>query len=229
MSTRSVWLAALLASLAVLAFGVSFQVSMSRHWTRVPLPYGLNAPILVMELAKEPWPTAMLEPGGNRAEMTRQQYIDYGYIPSYTALFILVGILQSWSDRRWVGALGPICVVLALVAATYDLAENRAILGVTELRTASAWAEIRPNALIKWAGAFLVVLLQAPFYLTVSMGSFMGRMLARVLGVAALAAGSIGLYSCIIGYERGIGMATLPLLVATLLMPVFFRLGRRSA
>ncbi len=218
MSTRNVWLAAFFASLAVLGFGVSFQVSMAQHWTRVPLPYGVNAPILVMELAKEPWPTAMLEPGENRAEMTRQQYIDYGYIPSYATLFILVGILESWSLRRWIAALGPVCVVLALVAATYDLVENRAILDVTT--TGQGWAKIRPVALVKWDAAFVVVLLQAPFYWTTGG-------LGRVLGVAAFGAGSLGLYSCLTGYEKGIGMATLPLLVATLTMPVYFWMGRR--
>ena len=202
---------------------------MARHWTRVPLPYGVAAPILVMELAKEPWPAAMLEPGENRAEMSRQQYIDYGYILSYTTLFLLVAILQSWSKRGWVAALGPVCAVLALVAATYDLVENRAILGVTEAGSAAAWADIRPNSLVKWGSAFLVLLLQAPFYLTVDMKGLIGRALATVLGLAAAAAGGLGLYSCAIGCEKGIGMATLPLLVATLLMPFFFWLGRLSS
>jgi hypothetical protein len=122
--------------------------------------------------------------------------------------------------------LGAICVVLTLIAVSHDLAENRAILGVTELGDQSAWAQIRPNALIKWGCAFLVILLQSPFYLTVALPGMLARLIARLVGVAAIVAGSVGLYSSITGYERGIGMAILPLLVATLAMPVFFWLGR---
>src|SRR4051794_26118071 len=96
MSVRSVWTLALIASLAVLAFGIAFQVSLGRHWTRVPLPDGIANPVLAMELPKEPWPSHILEPGENRAEMSYVQYVDYGYIPSYTALFVLVAVLQSY-------------------------------------------------------------------------------------------------------------------------------------
>jgi hypothetical protein len=226
MSVRSIWSAAFAASIAVLFFGIWFQVSTARHWTRTPLPYGVNNPGLAIQMAKEPWPSAMLEPGENRAEIARQQYIDYGYIPSYVALFVLVAILQSYSTRRWVWALAPICIVVILIGATYDLLENRAILGVTEHGDISAWAYIRPNSLVKWSCAFLVILFEAPFYLTVDSRSAIARLLARVIGMAAVLAGAVGFFSSITGNERGIGMALLPLLVAMLLMPVFLWIAR---
>ena len=223
------WQAAFVASLAVLAFGIWFQVSMKQHWTGAPLPYGLRNPCLAMQMAKEPWPAEMLDPGQNRAEIARQQHIDYGYIPSYVALFLFVAILQSNSSKRWVAALGPISIVLTLVGATYDLSENRAILAVTELGDASAWMAIRPNSLGKWGCVFLVILLQSLFYFTVPMRGVFARVLARIVGAAALAAGSIGLWNSITGNEMGIAMATLPLLVTVIAMPVFLLLGWRNA
>jgi hypothetical protein len=229
LDARTVWRLALLASLAVLSFGVWFQVSLARHWTRpASLPYGVNNPVLAMQMAKPPWPAEMLAPGGNMVEMTRQQYIDFGYIPSYTALFLCVAILQRRADLRWVRVLAPVCMVLILVAAAYDVAENFAILGVTERHDAAAWASIRPRALVKWTCAFLVILLQSPFYLTARLAGF-GRVLGRILGAAAMAAGLMGVVSSVSGYERGIGMATLPLLAAMLAMPVFFGMGSRGA
>src|ERR1035438_5252373 len=40
---RTVWLLAFIASLAVLSFGVWFQVSLAQNWTRpAMLPYGVN-------------------------------------------------------------------------------------------------------------------------------------------------------------------------------------------
>jgi len=226
---RTIWLAAFFASLAVLFFGVWFQVSLARHWTRpAGLPYGVNNPGLAMQMAKPPWPAAMLAPGQNMAEMTRQQYIDFGYIPSYAALFICIAILQWSSDRRSIAALGPVCVVLIVIAAGYDVAENFAILGVTEQHNPAAWASIRPHSLVKWTCAFLVILLEGPFYLTVPGLPAFARLLARVLGVASIMAGLLGLASALAGYERGIGMAMLPLLAAMLAMPVFLGLGSRG-
>ena len=160
--------------------------------------------------------------------MAHQQYIDFGYIPSYVALFILIAILQWSSDRRWIAALGPVCLVLILIAASYDVAENLAILGVTEQHNWAAWTSIRPHSLVKWACAFLVILLQSPFYLTVRGLSTFARLLARILGVAAILAGLLGFLSSIAGYEKGIGMATLPLLVSMLAMPPFLLLGSRG-
>jgi hypothetical protein len=226
---RSVWLAACLASLAVLFFGVWFQVSLAQHWTRpASLPYGVNNPVLAMQMAKPPWPAAMLAPGQNMAEMTRQQYIDFGYIPSYAALFICIAILQWSSERRSIAALAPVCVVLIVIAAGYDAAENFAILGVTEQHSVAAWASIRPHSLVKWSCAFLVILLEGPFYLTVAGLSPFARLLARGLGIASILAGLLGLASALTGYERGIGLAMLPLLAAMLAMPVFLGLGSRS-
>jgi hypothetical protein len=220
--TRTVWLAGFLASLAVLFFGIWFQVSLAQHWTRpAALPYGVNNPVLAMQMAKEPWPVEMLAPGQNMAEMTRQQYIDFGYIPSYTALFICIAILQWRSDRRWIAALAPVCLVLILVAAGYDVAENLAILGVTEQHNPAAWASIRPHSLVKWACAFLVILFEGPFYLS------MRGLPARVLGVVSILAGLLGLLSSLAGYEKGIGIAMLPLLLAMVLLPRILWLGSR--
>jgi hypothetical protein len=219
---RTVWLLAFLASLAVLLFGIWFQVSLAIHWTRpATLPYGVNNPVLAMQMAKPPWPAEMLAPGQNMAEMTRQQYIDFGYIPSYTALFICIAILQWRSDRRWIAALAPVCVVLILVAAGYDVAENLAILGVTEQHNPAAWPSIRPHSLVKWTCAFLVIVLQSPFYLTVR------SLPARILGVVSILAGLLGLLSSLDGYEKGIGIAMLPLLLAMVLLPRILWLGSR--
>ncbi|HLY19288.1 MAG TPA: hypothetical protein VKR61_18810 [Bryobacteraceae bacterium] len=228
LTNRIVWRIALAASLAVLTFGVWFQVSLSRHWTRpAELPYGVNNPVLAMQLAKPPWPEAIVEPGENMAEMSRQQYIDFGYIPSYAALFLCIGLLQRASERRWISVLGTISMVLILIAACYDVAENFAILGVTREHNPAAWASIRPRALVKWACAFLTILLQAPFYATVKLPTARG-VLAGVLGGAAIAAGLPGFLSSVTGNERGIGLATLPLLVSMLVMPVFLWRGSRA-
>jgi len=228
-SVRTVWRIGFAASLAVLCFGVWFQVSLVQHWTRpATLPYGVNHPVLAMQMAKPPWPVEILTPGQNMAEMTRQQYIDFGYIPSYTALFISIAILQWSSDRRWVATLGPVCIVLVLIAAGFDVAENMAILGVTEQHNPAAWASIRPHSLVKWASVFLAILLESAFYLTVAEVSTFPRVLARILGVASIVAGLLGFLSAVTGNEKGIGMATLPLLVSMLVMPLFLWMGSKA-
>lgn len=230
LSTRTVWRLAFLASVAVLFFGVWFQVSLAQHWTRpATLPYGVNNPVLAMQMAREPWPVEMLAPAGNMAEMTRQQYIDFGYIPSYAALFVCIAILQWRSNSRWVAALGPAAIILILIAAGYDVAENLAILGVTEQHNPAAWASIRPHSLVKWSCVFLVVVLESPFYLTVRGLPAAARLSARVLGAASILAGLHGLVSSLAGYERGIGIAMLPLLLAMLLMPPILWMGSRCA
>jgi hypothetical protein len=229
--TRTVWLLGFIASLAVLFFGVWFQVSLAQHWTRpATLPYGVHNPVLAMQMAKPPWPVEMLTPGQNMAEMTRQQYIDFGYIPSYTLLFICIGILQWRSDHRWIAALGPLCIVLILVAAGFDVAENFAILGVTEQHDPTAWASIRPHSLVKWACAFLVILLQSPFYLSLKEGfASLRGWLAGILASVAFVAGLFGFASSMAGSERGIELATLGLLVSMLIMPPFLWLESRRA
>jgi len=227
--TRTVWLLALLASLAVLFFGVCFQVSLAQHWTRpARLPYGVNNPVLAMQMAKPPWPAEMLAPGRNMAEMTHQQYIDFGYIPSYAALFTCIAILQCSSGRRWIAVLGPASIVLILVAAGFDVAENLAILGVTQRHNPAAWASIRPYSLVKWSCAFGAILFEAPFYLTVEGLPVLARLLARILGAASVMAGLLGLLCSLTGNEKGIGIAMLPLLVAMLVMPPFLWLGSRA-
>ncbi len=226
---RRLWLCAFAASLAVLLIGIWFQVSLAQHWTRpAALPYGVNNPVLALQMAKPPWPAEMLAPAGNMAEMTRQQYIDFGYIPSYAALFICIALLESQSHRRWIAALGLLSIVLILVAAGFDVAENFAILGVTVDHKLAAWAAIRPHSLVKWTCVFLTVLLESPFYFDVRVLTGFARVLAGVLGAAGILAGLLGLYSSIAGYERGIGMAMLPLLVAMLAMPPFLWLGGRG-
>lgn len=226
---RTVWLLGFLASIAVLAFGIWLQVSLAQHWTRpATLPHGINNPVLAMQMAQPPWPVEILAPGQNMAEMTRQQYIDFGYIPSYIALFISIGILQWHSDRRWIAALGLVSMVLILIAAGFDVAENLAILGVTAQHDASAWASIRPHSLVKWDCAFLAILLQSPFYLTVPGLKTLPRLLARLVGVIAILTGLTGFLSSIAGNGKGIGMATLPLLVSMLVMPLFLWLASRG-
>jgi hypothetical protein len=217
--------------LAVLSFGVWFQVSLAQHWTRpATLPYGVHNPVLAMQMAKSPWPVEMLTHGQNMAEMTRQQYIDFGYIPSYTALFLCIAILQCQSNRRWIAALGPVCIILTLVAAGFDVAENFAILGVTEQHDPTAWASIRPHSLVKWACAFLVILLQSPFYLNLKEGfATLRGWLAGILASVALVGGLFGFASSIAGSEGGIEWATLGLLASMLVMPAFLWLESRGS
>jgi hypothetical protein len=225
----TVWRLAFIASLAVLTFAVCFQISMARHWTPVTLTDGLHNPVLAMQMSHPPWPAGMLAPGQNMAEMTLQQYIDFGYIPSYTALFVCIAILQWSSPRRWIAALGAICIVLILLAAAFDVAENLAILAVTQQHSLAAWSSIRPRSVVKWSCAFLVILLESPFYLTVKDGlSTFPRLLARALGATSILAGLIGFLAVIAGKPTGIELATLPLLVSMLVMPPFLWLGSRA-
>lgn len=233
-SLRLAWRLAFIASLAVLLFGVWLNVSMAQHWTPSgKLPHHLRNPVLAMQMAEAPWPVGMLAPGRNMDEMTRQQYIDFGYIPSYALLFICIGMLQWRSDwrpqRRWIARLGPVSILLILVAAGFDVAENFAILGVTEQHNAAAWASIRPHAVVKWACAFLAILLESPFFLAVRdrLASF-PRRLAGILGVATLVGGLFGLVSSIAGSALGIELATYPLLVSMLVMPPFLWLVSRQ-
>ena len=140
----------------------------------------------------------------------------------------MVAILQSSSPRRWVANLWPMCVALIVSAAAYDLAENRAILNVTEQSDATFWPEIRPASLIKWTCVFAVILLETPFYLSIGAPG-LPRILGRVIGFVSIPTAILGLYSSVTGYEVGIERATLPLLVSMLVMPVFLFLGGRAS
>jgi hypothetical protein len=142
-------------------------------------------------------------------------------------LFICIAFLQRRSGRRWVAALGPIAIVLILIAATYDVAENLAILGVTEQHNPAAWGSIRPDSLVKWSCVFLVIVIEGPFYPTVRGLPAVARLSARALGAVSILAGLHGLVSSLAGYEKGIGIAVLPLLLAMLLMPQILWLGSR--
>jgi hypothetical protein len=82
---------------------------------------------------------------------------------------------------------------------------------------------------VKWSCAFLVILLESPFYLTVKDGlSTFPRLLARALGATSILAGLIGFLAVIAGKPTGIELATLPLLVSMLVMPPFLWLGSRA-
>jgi hypothetical protein len=130
------------------------------------------------------------ESHNNRADMTHLIHVDFVFIPSYVALFVLVGVLLFFRGGMW--RLGGIVVaLLGAVAAIFDVLENLAILDVLRGGVHTP----RGVSLVKWALIFIALALLARVYVNITLprvrraiGLFTAGVcwLASILGLAGV-------------------------------------------
>jgi hypothetical protein len=123
------WLAVLnLAMLALLFANPSF--------TNAARPLrGVDDPVLALQMARNADEVdAVLgdAPSPDRETMRFKQYVDFGFIASYTALFLVLSVLLA-RTYPWGRSPAIAAAVCGLAATGFDLAENFAILHICDL------------------------------------------------------------------------------------------------
>jgi hypothetical protein len=106
-------------------------------------------------------------PSPDREVMRIKQYVDFGFIASYAALFLTCSVLvfRAGGWRQTVGIAAGIC---AIATGVFDVLENRAILHLLDIplrsTTPAMINAIRSASSAKWtlAAITVVLLLAAP-------------------------------------------------------------------
>jgi hypothetical protein len=153
---------------------------------------GIPNPVVALEVARNVEEVdAVLSdaPSPDREVMRIKQYIDFGFIASYASLYAAMSLLLARDGGRVIAISAAICGV---AAALLDVVENLAILRIlnVDLRhtTQSMVDSIRLPSLGKWTLASVALLLLAILLL------HQKRVSLRLIGVANLAAGAMGVY-----------------------------------
>jgi hypothetical protein len=182
------WLAVLnLALVALLLANPSFS-NASRP------PRGLHDPVLALQLARtvdEVDDIFSDAPSPDRETMRFKQYIDFGFIASSVAIYLVLSRMLAVS-YRW-GRLPAIAAaVCILTAAGLGIAENLAILRICNLRlnqTAQTMIDsIRQASLLKYGLAILATGLIGSYFLAD------GRRIMRLTGALNILAVVLGLF-----------------------------------
>jgi hypothetical protein len=181
------WLAVLsLAMVALLRANPSFSNASQ------PLR-GLRDPVLALQMARNVEEVDAIfgeAPSPDRETMRFKQYVDFGFIACYTALYLLLSILLL-RTYRWgrIPAIGA--AICGLAAAGFDVAENLAILRVCNVplsqTTQTMIDAIRHASLLKYGLALLAAALLAGYFLADS------RRIMRLAGVLSILAVVLGL------------------------------------
>jgi hypothetical protein len=101
-------------------------------------------------------------PSPDREVMRIKQHIDYGFIPSYTALLLTCSVLvfRAGGWRQTAGIAAGIC---AIATAIFDVLENRAILRLLDVplrsTTPAMIHAIRSASTAKWILAAVTIIL----------------------------------------------------------------------
>jgi hypothetical protein len=106
-------------------------------------------------------------PSPDREVMRFKQYVDFGFILSYTGLFSALALLLS-REGDWPRAAGIAAMVCGLATGAFDVLENLAILRILDVplhaTTAAMINAIRRASAAKWVlGAVTLLLLSAYF------------------------------------------------------------------
>jgi len=212
------WLAVLnLALIALLLANPSFSNASKP-------PRGLHDPVLALQMARnvdEVDDILGSAPSPDRETMRFKQYVDFAFIASYTALYLMLSILLA-RTYPWGRIPAIAAAVCGVAAAGFDVAENFAILRLCDMRlsqtTQAMLDAIRHASLAKYALALLSTGLLAGYFLADS------RRVMRLAGVLSVLAVLLGLVGFI--DNNFFSYAGIPWLGAWLcLAGVFFRPG----
>ena len=182
---RLAGLAAVIAlAFAALLAGKPFFTNASRP------PRGIHDPVVAVQLARSVEEVdAILQdvPSPDREVMRFKQYLDFGFIAAYVALYALLGFRFTRGEGTERSA-GILLVIVVCAAAFFDMNENRAILRLLDTplqaTTASMLSGIRSEATAKWALAALSGLLLGWLFFRDPRGHVKGLGLLAIVGSA---------------------------------------------
>jgi hypothetical protein len=216
------WLVRAIGIAAALVLAVALYMEYGRpHFTwvggaKVKLPGGFGGHVLAMEFVRTGGDMEVIVgPQGhaNRATMQRKIEIDFLWIGCYTLLFVLVAVLlgtRPFPSSIYLAFLAAAC---GLLAAGFDVVENRGLLHALELTKDEATAEtlrgIREAAILKWTLSYVAMGLLAVTFL----GKDLGVSLVGYCFAATAIIGFIGLW-----HYPLIGMSIPPLALGLLLL-----------
>jgi hypothetical protein len=157
-------------------------------------PRGIASPVVALEVARDVNEVDAIvgdAPSIDREVMRMKQYLDFGFIACYTALYLALSVLLARSFE-WGRAPAIAAAVCGVAAAVFDVIENLAILRVLNVKlsqTSQAMVDaIRRPSLIKWTLAFAALTLLSSFFLA------QRRRVMRAIGAVNVLAAMLGFY-----------------------------------
>jgi hypothetical protein len=155
--------------------------------------HGIPDPVLALQMAHDLADVdAVLgeAPSADREVMRTKQYEDFGFIAGYAGLYLALSWLLARNYPR-ARAVAIFAAVAGVAAATLDVIENFAILGIVDVKltgtTQSMIDAIHHPAMFKWACGFTALGLLSTYFLSDR------RRTAKVVGVIDAAACLVGL------------------------------------
>ncbi len=152
---------------------------------------GITDPILAMEVVRDAHEVDLVlsdAPSPDRETMRIKQYVDFGFILSYAALFVVMAMMFGGGRNR----LPYIAATFGVVAAIFDVIENMGILRTVNVDLAHTTQgmidAIRYPSLIKWACASIALGLLGILMIRVPRAGF------RIAGALGILAALLGLY-----------------------------------
>ena len=146
----------------------SFILMLGRpYFTNASRPPRFGNPVLALQFARDVQDVDWIlgdAPSPDREVMRVKQYVDFGFIASYTALFLALSAvtIRKGGWRQVTGIAAGICGV---AAAVFDVLENLAILNLLDVplrsTTPAMIQAIRGPSTAKWILAGVTVVLLA--------------------------------------------------------------------
>ncbi|MBV8845392.1 MAG: hypothetical protein JO307_21495 [Bryobacterales bacterium] len=145
-------------ALALLTIAFAILLQGKPYFTNAARPArGIPSPGVALQMARnldEVDDVLGDAPSPDREVMRVKQYIDFGFIASYTALFLVLAWMLS-RQGGWARVAGTAAIICALATAFFDVTENIAILRILDVplrRTTPAMINaIRSASAAKWA------------------------------------------------------------------------------
>ena len=199
--THTLIVLGLLIVLAVLGFIMQRLIP-----PRIDLPFETTSTVLAAEFASLPDEiAAVLGTGRTYADPLKMaQYLDFPFIASYVALFVILGLALRNYDVPAARGVAWTSVICAVAAGIFDVAEN-----VTILRTianpVALSSHVRWFSMPKWGLAFFVMLVESIVFLFWPKLTLWWRLAAVLLGLFFLFVGGAGMLFTLLGSVADIG------------------------
>src|ERR1041384_7707317 len=158
--------------LAVLTLAFGALLAGKPYFTNASKPpRGIPSPGVALQVAQSVGDVDDIlsdAPSPDREVMRFKQRIDFGFIASYCALFVLLGVLLT-RKSGWARAAGIAAMIVAVAAAAFDVLENFAILRILDVplldTTGGMINAIRSASFAKWSlSAITLALLSVLFW-----------------------------------------------------------------
>ena len=157
-----------LALLLAMLTAAAFVLLLGRpSFTNASRPPRFGDPMLALQFARDVQDVDWIlgdAPSPDREVMRLKQYVDFGFIACYTALFLTLSALAI-RNGRWRTVIGIVAGICGLATGVLDIFENRAILNILDVplraTTPAMIQAIRGPSTAKWILAGVTVVLLA--------------------------------------------------------------------